>query len=229
MPTVLVTGANRGVGHALARAFVRRGDTVLGTARDPRGAAAIDALRREGDAISFIVDVTDPERLRDLARMLSDRPIDLLVCNAGALIGWGGIDDPAFTPEGWRTVLMTNVAGPFFTVRAFLPLLQKAPAPKVAILTSAMGSTARARGDAYPYRASKAGATNLAVNLATELKPLGIAVGAWHPGWVRTDMGGPDATVAPEDSAAGLLARFDALTLATTGTVETYLGDPIPF
>jgi NAD(P)-dependent dehydrogenase (short-subunit alcohol dehydrogenase family) len=227
--TVLVTGANRGIGLALARAFAARGDAVLATARDRRGAAVIDGLRATGDVTSFILDVTDPARAADLAHMLSDRSLDLLVCNAGALIGWGGLDDPAFTPETWTTTLMTNVAGPFFTVRAFLPLLRRAAAPRVAILTSTMGSTARARGDAFPYRASKAAATNLAVNLAVALKPLGVAVGAYHPGWVRTDMGGPRADLSVEESVEGLLARFDALSLATTGAVETLTGEAIPF
>jgi NAD(P)-dependent dehydrogenase (short-subunit alcohol dehydrogenase family) len=229
MATVLITGANRGVGHALARACARRGDAVLGTARDARGCAAIDALRAEGDVVSFTADVRDPDRLAALAAVLSDRALDLLVCNAGALIGRGALDDPELDRAAWETVLMTNVAGPFFTVRAFRPLLRRAPAARVAILTSTMGSSARAKGTAYAYRASKAAASNLAANLAVELAGDGIAVGAWHPGWVRTDMGGAGADIDAADSAAALLARFDALTLARTGVVETHLGEPIPF
>ena len=124
---------------------------------------------------------------------------------------------------------MANVAGPFFTVRAFLPMLRKAEGAKVAIISSAMGSSARAKGSAYLYRASKAAATNLAANLAVELAPMGIAVGAYHPGWVQTDMGGQGADITPEQSAAGLLARIGALSLDTTGVVEDYQGHSIPF
>jgi NAD(P)-dependent dehydrogenase (short-subunit alcohol dehydrogenase family) len=92
-----------------------------------------------------------------------------------------------------------------------------------------MASSERAPGGAYIYRASKAAATNLARNLAVDLKPRGIAVGAYHPGWVRTDMGGPKAAIDVEDSTEGLMRRFDALSLATTGVFEDYRGEAIPF
>ena len=226
--TVFITGANRGIGFAMAQQCAQRGDEVLATARNPNGCDAIARLSASGRVSSFSVDVTDPDRLNDLAHMLSDRSVDLLVCNAGALIGRGGIDDPLYTPDAFRTVLMTNVAGPFFTVRALLPLLKRAEGAKVAIISSGMGSTARAKGSAYLYRASKAAATNLAANLAVELAPHGIAVGAYHPGWVQTDMGGSGADITPAESAAGLLERFAALSLETTGIVEDYRGEPIP-
>jgi NAD(P)-dependent dehydrogenase (short-subunit alcohol dehydrogenase family) len=226
--TVLITGAGRGIGHEMARQCALRGDVVLGTARSPEGRAAIDRLRSVGDVTSFGADVTDAGRLGELAHMLSDRTLDLLVCNAGALIGRGGIDDPAITPEAFSTVLMANVAGPLFTVRAFLPHLRRAGAAKVAVITSSMGSSTRAKGTSYMYRASKAGATNLALNLAAELAGMGIAVGAWHPGWVRTDLGGAGAEIDATESVTGLLARFDALSLATTGAVEDYAGVPLP-
>jgi NAD(P)-dependent dehydrogenase (short-subunit alcohol dehydrogenase family) len=226
--TVLITGAGRGIGFELARQCALRGDAVLGTARSPEGRAAIDRLRSVGDVTSFGADVTDAGRLGELAHMLSDRSVDLLICNAGALIGRGGIEDPAITPAAFQTVLMTNVAGPLLTVRAFLPHLRRSAAGKVAVLTSSMGSSTRARGSAYMYRASKAAATNLALNLAAELSGMGIAVGAWHPGWVRTEMGGPEAEIDATDSVKGLLARFDALSLATTGVVEDHAGAAVP-
>lgn len=226
--TVFITGANRGIGFEMARQAAARGDTVLATARNPNGCDAIARLGAAGNVQSFSVDVTDADRLADLAHMLSDRAIDLLVCNAGALIGRGGIDDESYTPEAFRTVLMTNVAGPFFTVRACLPMLKRATGAKVAIISSAMGSTTRAKGSAYLYRASKAAATNLAANLAMELAPHGISVGAYHPGWVQTDMGGAGADITAEQSAAGLLARFEALSPETSGIVEDYQGHAIP-
>ncbi|TVQ58633.1 MAG: SDR family oxidoreductase [Rhodobacteraceae bacterium] len=226
---VLITGANRGIGHALARLAAERGDRVVGTARSAEGCAAIEALRAFGDVSAFMADATDPERSSALADMLADRPVDILICNAGALIGRGGIEDPAYTRRAFETVLMTNVAGPFFTVRGFLPLLRKSSNPRVAIISSGMGSSARAKGNAYLYRASKAAATNLAANLAVELKPMGVAVAAYHPGWVRTEMGGAGAELTPDESAAGLLARLGVLSLATTGAVEDYAGASIPF
>ncbi|MEL6268007.1 MAG: SDR family NAD(P)-dependent oxidoreductase, partial [Pseudomonadota bacterium] len=127
----------------------------------------------------------------------------------------------------------TNVAGVYFTVEAFLPALRAARAAgrgaAIAIISSQMGSSARAPGGSYIYRASKAAATNLARNLAADLAPEGIAVGAYHPGWVSTDMGGTSAPVTPRASAEGLMQRFARLTPETTGVFEDYLGTPMAY
>ena len=161
--------------------------------------------------------------------MLFRSPIDLLICNAGQYLARSGLDDPEYTYDAWHTMMMTNVAGIFFTVRALLTRLAQAAEPKIAIVSSIMASSEQAPGGSYIYRASKAAATNLARNLAADLKQQGIAVGAYHPGWVRTDMGGPSAAIDVEESAKGLMQRFDALTLATTGVFEDYRGEAIPF
>ena len=116
----------------------------------------------------------------------------------------------------------------FLTVQALLPNLRAAQG-KIAIISSAMASDARAPGGSYIYRASKAAALNLGRNLAADLKPEGIAVGIYHPGWVKTEMGGPQAEITPAQSVAGLSARFAALDLATTGCFESYDGAAIPF
>ncbi len=220
---ILVTGAGRGVGLELLRQAAARGDEATGTARSADGLAKIE--QAGGRALQL--DVTDEGALA-AAGAAYDGPIDLLVCNAGALRGRGGIGADDTGADAWQAVLMTNVAGPFFTVRAFLPKVEAAKG-RIAIISSVMGSSERAYGGSYVYCASKAGATNLARNLAKELGPRGIAVGAYHPGWVRTDMGGPSAAVSPEESARGLLDRFDRLSLETTGVFEDYKGDPIPF
>ena len=228
--TTLITGANRGVGLALARLAAERGDRVLAAARRPGAALALADLARRNRNVSVLnIDVTDPEEMAAAAALIEDAAIDLLICNAGQYLARGGLDDPEYTFDAWHTVMMTNVAGIFFTVRALLPRLAQAAEPKIAIVSSIMASSERAPGGAYIYRASKAAATNLARNLAIDLKQQGIAVGAYHPGWVRTDMGGPRGAIDVEDSAKGLMQRFDALTLATTGVFEDYRGEAIPF
>ncbi len=226
--TILITGANRGIGLALARIAAQRGDQVIALVRRPGEALAlVEAARATGRIDVLGADVTEPGQLAAIAEDIQPT-IDLAVCNAGQFRARGGIDDPEYTPDAWHEMFMTNVAGVFFTVRAVLPKLEAASG-KVAVISSLMGSTERAPGGSYIYRASKAAASNLARNLAAELAPRGVAVGAYHPGWVRTDMGGEAADLAVEESADGLLARFDALTLETTGALEDFRGDAVPY
>jgi NAD(P)-dependent dehydrogenase (short-subunit alcohol dehydrogenase family) len=112
----------------------------------------------------------------------------------------------------------------FLTVQALLPNLRLGTAPKIAIISSQMASHARAPGGSYAYRASKAAVLNLGRNLATDLKPEGIAVGIYHPGWVRTEMGGEAGDISVEESASGLIREFDALTIEITGCFHTWDG-----
>ncbi|KUF10236.1 SDR family NAD(P)-dependent oxidoreductase [Pseudoponticoccus marisrubri] len=215
MATVLITGAGRGIGAALDRALSARGDTVLGTARDHP-----EYLQLE---------VTDPASHRALATQLEGRAIDTLVCNAGIYPDKGQNLADGFPAEMWAQTFAVNVTGVFLTVQALLPNLQLSDTPRIAIIGSQMGSDTRAPGGSYIYRASKAAVLNLGRNLAMDLKNLDIAVGVYHPGWVRTDMGGETAEISVDEAAEGLAARFDALSLQTTGCFETWDGRAHPF
>ncbi len=236
--TLLITGANRGIGFEMARQAAMSGDQVIACARNIKKASNLLALANDHVSITlYSLDVTDENNMRQIATSIQ-RKVDILVCNAGALNSYGGLEDEAHNSHAIETVLMTNIAGVFFTARSFLPHLlanseksdQRSDTHgKIAVISSIMGSQERAGSNAPIYRASKAGATNLARALAIELAPRGIAVGAYHPGWVRTDMGGPLASLSPQESAIGLLARFDELTLARTGIYESYNGEKLPF
>ena len=236
--TFLITGANRGIGLEMTRQAAMNGDQVLACARNIKEASNLVTLNKENESITLIsLDVTAENSLKQIAADIKCK-IDILVCNAGVLNGYGGLEDDAHHSEAIEAVLMTNIAGVFFTARSFLPHLvekndksegQSGTYGKIAVISSIMGSQERAGSNAPIYRASKAAATNLARCLAIELAPRGIAVGAYHPGWVRTDMGGPSATVSPQESAAGLLARFDKLNITNTGIYESYSGEKLPF
>lgn len=215
MTNILITGANRGIGAALLAHYRHTSAPAFGTSRRP-----------EGDLLPL--DVTAPESARALARRLNGLPIGLLVCNAGVYADKGQELEHGYAPALWAQSFASNVTGVFLTIQALLPNL-RAGHGKVAILSSAMASDARAPGGSYIYRASKAAVLNLGRNLAVDLKPDGIAVGIYHPGWVKTDMGGAQAEIGTADSVAGLSARFEALTLETTGCFESYDGKPIPF
>jgi NAD(P)-dependent dehydrogenase (short-subunit alcohol dehydrogenase family) len=213
---ILITGANRGIGAALLAAAQSRGDTAFGTTRS----AGHDTL--------LPLDVRDPASCAALADRLKDTPIDLLVCNAGVYLEKGMPADSLTDTRLWADTFATNVTGVYLTAMAFLPHLKQSAAPKLAIISSQMGSNTRAKGQSYIYRASKSAALNLGRNLAVDLKPQGIPVGIYHPGWVRTDMGTDAADIGTEDSARGLLQRFDALSLETTGCFEMWNGDAMP-
>ena len=209
---VLITGASRGIGAQLQSQMQARGDDVTGTVRRGDGA---------------VLDVTQAASFKPLKAQFGDGPLDLLVCNAGVYPDRTETLSDGFPPEMWAEVMAANVTGVFLTVQTFLPNL-KAANGKIAIISSQMGSSTKANGGSYIYRASKAAAANLGFNLANDLKSDGVAVGIYHPGWVSTDMGGNAAAVTPEDSAAGLIQRFDALSVETTGCFETYDGTPHP-
>lgn len=221
--TILIVGASRGIGLEMARQAAARDDRVIATVRSDASEAALAGI---ADQV-LRADVADEASLTAAAAAI-DGPIDLLVCNAGIYRGRGGLDAPDSGADAWAEVLMTNIAGPFLVARAFLDKVAEAGG-KIAVISSVMGSTNRVTGDGYLYRASKAGATNVACNLAVGLRDQGVAVGAYHPGWVRTDMGGPSAAISPEESASGLLSRFDALSLSTSGVFEDYTGAQIEF
>ena len=219
--TVLITGANRGIGLALARHEAARGKAVIATTRR-ESVADPSPLRWE------MLDVTDPASHRALAAKLAALPLSRLICNAGVLLGKGETLEGGYGAELWAHSFAVNVTGVFLTIQALLPNLL-AGQGKIAIISSQMGSTTRAPGGSYMYRASKSAVLNLGRNLAADLKSKGVAVGIYHPGWVKTEMGGAGADISVEDSAKGLSARIDALTLETTGCIECWDGRPHAF
>lgn len=214
---ILITGANRGIGAELLNTALDRGHHAIGTTR----AADDDRL--------LTLDVRDPRSFEALAEHLSGTPLDLVVCNAGVYLDKGLPADKLAVPQLWADSFATNVTGVYLTVMAFQANLALSRTPKIAIISSQMGSSERAGGNALIYRASKAAALNLGRNLAVDLAAKDIAVGIYHPGWVRTDMGGSQASIDTEESASGLLERFEALSMETTGCFEMWNGEKIPF
>ncbi len=221
--TTLVTGANRGIGFGLARGFAARGEPVIATSR--HGAPVGTPLAIEWQDLT----TDDPASPGSLAKRLAGRSIDLLVCNAGVYLDKGQKLESGFDAALWSKTFAVNVAGVFLTIRALLPNLRLAGGAKIAIISSKLGSQSLSGGGSYIYRSSKAAAVNLGRNLAVDLKPEGIAVGIYHPGWVRTDMGGSGGQIDTATAAAGLMERFAALSVENTGCFQSYDGSAIPF
>ncbi len=206
---IVITGATRGIGAGLAAHYRTQGHEVTGTGRS----AGADA----------ILDVTQPADHAALAASLGGRAVDLLVCNAGVYLDKGEDLATGYAPELWAQTFAANVTGVFLTIQSLLPNLRAAQTPKIAILSSQMASHTRAPGGSYIYRASKAAVLNVGRNLASDLAG-SVAVGIYHPGWVQTDMGGSAAAITVDQSVAGLVQRFDALSLDTSGVFETWDG-----
>lgn len=207
---VVITGANRGIGAAIESKYQIAGWDVTGTARNDNSRARLD--------------VTDPASHAAFANSLTGKPVDLLICNAGVYLDKGESLKDGFPAQMWADSMATNVTGVFLTVQSLLPNLNAAKDAKIAIISSQMASSTRAPGGSYIYRASKAAVLNLGRNLATDLQPSGIAVGIYHPGWVRTDMGGSSGDISVDEAATGLVQRFDHLGIETTGCFETWDG-----
>ncbi|GAB4389641.1 MAG: SDR family oxidoreductase [Thermodesulfovibrionales bacterium] len=230
MPTVLVTGSNRGLGLELSRQYAEDGWRVIACCRKPRGARELAALaRRHGGVSVHGLDVTDEEGIRELARELRGEKIDILFNNAGTSAPrrqeFGPIDT-----AGWVEAFRVNAIGPYIMAAAFAGHVARSDRKVIAAMSSIMGSVEEnGSGGYYAYRSSKAALNMVMKGLAADLRPRGIITVCLHPGWVRTRMGGPGATQTPEESAAGLRRQLASLTQADSGRFITYLGEPLPW
>lgn len=226
MPTLLITGANRGIGLELTRRYAADNWTIIAACRNPKEAAALAAVK--GDITAEALDVTDYAAVDKLAAKYSGTTIDLLLNNAGIY----GNRDGALKVSDFDTylqVLHVNSVAPMKLALAFLPHLKQARAAKIATISSRMGSIELGGGGGYAYRASKAAINAGMHNLALDLKSSGISCITLHPGWVKTDMGGAGADIDVATSAAGLKKVIDGLTLKDTGKFYNYDGGEIPW
>lgn len=223
MKTVLITGANRGIGLALTRQYSARGDKVIAACRQ-----SSDALEKTGVQVEAGVDVTDDAALTGLAQRLGDTRLDVLVLNAGIMTreAFGEIQ-----ADGWedmRRQFEVNAMGPLRVAQALSGHL--AEDAKIGIITSRMGSMAdNGSGGRYGYRASKAAVNAIGKSLAVDMESRGVAVFLLHPGFVATDMVGGKGEVSPEHAAAQLVERLDKLTLGETGTFWHANGTELPW
>jgi NAD(P)-dependent dehydrogenase (short-subunit alcohol dehydrogenase family) len=223
-PTVLVTGANRGIGLELARQYSAAGWQVIGTARKPEQAAELAAL-----GVRIVqLDVTDPASVARMAADIGGHPIDILINNAGILPVMRSLGDIDF--DTFTRILDVNTVGPARVTQALIDNLQRGQVRKIVNMTSGLGSIGNNRsGGFYGYRESKAGLNMFTKTLAAELGPDGFICIVMDPGWVKTDMGGPNAPTRVEDSVAGIRQVVDGLTPADSGTYWTFEGEPTPW
>ncbi len=218
MATILITGANRGIGLELAKQYAAAGDTVIRAIRSAQDAAGVPGQ-------TMALDVTSDESVAELAVSLGGQPIDLLINNAG-VIGPDGAHQTSTEMNfpGFLATLDANTLGPLRVTQVLLPNLRAAKGAKVAVVSSQMGQLSAKTPGFVAYRASKAAVNKVFQCLAEDLKAEGIAVAMLHPGWVRTDMGGPGADLDVSDSAAGIRKVLADLDIGTTGRFTAWDG-----
>lgn len=226
MPSVVVTGANRGIGLALTGGFLADGWQVHACCRHPEKATKLRAL--EGDLSLHRLEVTDALQVSALARSLADQPVDLLINNAGVRGARGSLG--AVDYDNWARVMAVNVMGALRMTEQFAPLVALSDRRLIVNVSSVMGSIARnSGGDDYLYRSSKAALNMVTRSLAVDLATQGISVVSVHPGWVSTTMGGASAPLTADSSAADLRRLFERLQPADSGGFFDHDGNVIPW
>ena len=224
MPTVLITGAGRGLGEEFVTQFMEDGWDIIATCRNPDDIK--DTISLEKIDI-FPLDVTSIGSVFDLKSELSDRPIDVLINNAGIIgqrDGFGTLDYKA-----WANAMDTNVFGPMRVAEALVPNVLNSNRKQMIFITSKMGSITETSPNAYVYRSSKA-ALNMAVKcMSLELADKGLTAVLFHPGHVQTDMGGASAPVTPQLSIAGMKKQILGFNQKNNGEFLSYDGSSIPW
>lgn len=230
MKTILITGTNRGLGLEFVKQYLEAGQKVIATARDPGKASELQALReRYPQQLSLhALDVISADSRKRFANAIGDQPVHLLINNAGVHGGWGQLGK--LDEDAWLKCLHINSIAPIKMVEILRANLVNAEQATVAILSSKMGSIAdNTSGGSYIYRSSKAALNAAAKSLAVDLQGEKIKVVILHPGWVRTDMGGPNGLIDPPTSIGGMRRVLANLTWEQCGSFIAYDGTVIPW
>lgn len=227
---IAITGANRGIGLEFVRQLLQRGDTVEAGVREPSKAEQLQELAREaGERLRIhALDVQDSASLLAFAVSVGEQPLDILVNNAGIHGKWQGLTE--LDPEDVLRTYTVNTLGPLRLTALLLPALLKSATRKAVHVSSLMGSIQlNAEGGVYGYRMSKA-ALNMGVrSMARDFREQGLVTAAISPGWVKTDMGGPDAPLSPEESVRGMLRVIDSLGPEHSGRFFEFNGEELPW
>ena len=223
--TIFITGANRGIGLAMVKEALQHNLDVIGSYRSTSDKNALISLEAH-NVKSVELDVTDESSLRNIKAKINN-DIDFLVCNAGINNGYGSFNSEDHSYKEMMNVFNVNVVGAILTVRHLIDSISNNG--KIIFISSIMGVQCHEGSRATAYRASKAAVNNLMVSISNDLKPKGITVTAFHPGWVQTDMGGQNASLTPGESAKYLMSNFLKLTINDSGCLFNFDGTRMKF
>jgi NAD(P)-dependent dehydrogenase (short-subunit alcohol dehydrogenase family) len=226
MATVLITGANKGIGLELVKIYAEQGDMEVACCRNPGGAEALNQFAENNGVDVQQVQVGDGDSVASLVTQLGDKPVDILINNAGTA-------GPAFDQQtastmdfdGWLETFNVNTLAPVRVMQALLWNLKSAENPKVVTITSQMGALSLDMTFSYAYCTSKAALNKFMRMAAIELGKEGISVCVIHPGWVKTDMGRPDADISATESAQGIANVVAGLDASNNGSFWKWNGE----
>ena len=230
MTYILITGANRGIGLGFVKKYIEKNAHVLCTTRDILGSKELLACKEEypKNIEIFEIDLLKENAGVTLANLLKDRPIDILISNAG--VGSSNQHFEAVSLKPWLNVLKVNLIAPLIITQAVIENVKKSSVKKIYFLSSQLGSIEDNKsGGMYIYRSSKTGLNQVVKSLSIDLKAYGITVVALHPGWVKTDMGGPNAPVSIDESVEGMIRVIDTTDIKDTGKFLNYDGRELPW
>ena len=231
MPVVLITGANRGLGLEFARQYLADGWQVLASCRDADSVSELQRLAKASSGKLTVVsmDVTDAESVHKAATQLGGVAIDLVINSAG-IIGVSGQRAGNVDYASWAHVLDVNTMGPLRVLEAFIDHIARSKRKLVVTITSGMGSIGdNTSGGSIAYRSSKAAVNMVMRSAAIDLAPRRISCVVINPGWVKTDMGGPSATLTPQESVTALRRLIETLGLNNSGKFYHYDGNEYPW
>ena len=235
MPTLIITGANRGLGLEFVRQYGADGWKIITINR--RSSDELEALARQYPIQIIEADLVSDESLSAAADQVQCDAVDLLINNAGTM-GDGSFADSGFSyqafgtfnREEWQRVFDINVFTPMALTELLVDRLEAANKPVVMTLSSMLGSNElNTMGNSYAYRASKAAVNSIMKSMGVNLRDRGITSVAMHPGWVRTDMGGPEAQLSPAESVRGMRQTIAGLTADDTGRFLAWDGKAMPY
>jgi len=227
MSKIFITGTNRGLGLEFVKQFLNRGDQVTATCRNPKDASELNQLQDNQNLQIFSLDVGDHRAVQKLQQQLVDQPIDIFINNAGI---WRSSQLGNISIDEWMESFRINAIAPIKTIESFLPNIKLGEDKKVISITSKMGSIDdNTSGGSYIYRSSKTALNSAMHSMHHDLKNHGIATCTLHPGWVRTDMGGPGGLIDVEESVSGMIKVIDQLSIENSGEYIDYAGKIIPW
>ncbi len=230
MTNVLITGANRGLGLGFVKSFLAKNINVICTTRNIAGSKELLECKKKYPKNLEILelDLLEENSENTLSDLLSDKPVDIFINNAG--VGNSNQRFGVVSSKPWLKLLKVNLIAPLTVTQAIIENIKKGSDKKIYFLSSQLGSIGdNTSGGMYIYRSSKTALNQVVKSLSVDLKPIGITVISLHPGWVKTDMGGPNAPVSIDESIKGMMKVIDTTDIGNTGTFLNYDGKELPW